>query len=256
LSLGAAGEFPEGERSCEQAFSLARSINHLYSIGVAEYLYGLFFSFKGDGENTVKHERSAVECFEKSQVRNVLPAAWGALGTGYHLLGELDAALESVGKALKMQTDTGLSFFLSYHHCTLSGIHLDLGTWQEARLHAEEALTLARTNHERHREGQAWILLGRVIGKTEPWHTDTAKEHILQGMKIYDELKMKPSYASGYLALGELYAGTGQREKAHENLAKAQAMFEEMGMDYYLARTKKLLESLGMQVENDTDEMS
>ena len=63
-------------------------------------------------------------------------------------------------------------------------------------------------------------------------------------MKIYDELKMKPHYAQGCFALGELYAGAGQTEKARENLTKAQAMFQEMGMDYYLNRTKKLLESL------------
>jgi hypothetical protein len=66
LSLGALGKFAEGERSCEKALSLARDINHLYSIGVAEYLYGALFSYKGDGENMVKHERGAVECLEKS----------------------------------------------------------------------------------------------------------------------------------------------------------------------------------------------
>jgi len=174
-------------------------------------------------------------------VRNpVPPAAWGTLAGGHYLLGKLDAALESAEKALKMQRDTGLSFFLSLHHCTLSGIHLDLGTWQEARLHAEEALSLARTNHERQYEGRASILLGRVIGKTEPSHTNTAEEHILQGMKVLDELKMKPLYATGYLYLGELYAGAGQKEKARENLAKAQAMFEEMGMNHWLGVTRKI----------------
>ncbi|MGD0662147.1 MAG: tetratricopeptide repeat protein [Syntrophorhabdales bacterium] len=177
-------------------------------------------------------------------MRNVLPAAWGQLGAGYHLLGELDAALESSEKAVQMQRDTGLPFFLSLHHFVLGGIHLDLGNWQEARLHAEEALTLARTNHERHVEGRALILLGRVMGKTEPSHTDTAEEHILQGMKMLDELKMKPLYATGYVALGELYAGAGQREKARENLAKAETLFEEMGMDYWLGETRKVLGGL------------
>jgi hypothetical protein len=61
-------------------------------------------------------------------------------------------------------------------------------------------------------------------------------------MKILDELEEKPFYAQGYLSLGELYADSGQKEKALENLKKAEAMFQEMGMDYWLARTKKLLE--------------
>jgi hypothetical protein len=63
-------------------------------------------------------------------------------------------------------------------------------------------------------------------------------------MKIFDELNQKPAYASGCLALGELYAGVGQKERALENLKKAETMFREMGTDYWLVRTKKLLESL------------
>jgi len=71
-----------------------------------------------------------------------------------------------------------------------------------------------------------------------------AEEHILQGIKILEELELKPSYAQGYLFLGELYADAGQKEKALKNLKKAEAMFQEMGMDYWLARTKKLLETV------------
>jgi tetratricopeptide (TPR) repeat protein len=60
-------------------------------------------------------------------------------------------------------------------------------------------------------------------------------------MKMLDELGTRPFYALGYLSLGELYADARQKEKAIENLRKAEAMYQEMGMDYWLARTKKLL---------------
>jgi tetratricopeptide (TPR) repeat protein len=69
-----------------------------------------------------------------------------------------------------------------------------------------------------------------------------AEEHILKGMKILDELETKPFYAQGYFNLGELYTDAGQKEKAIENLKKAEAMYQEMRMDYWLARAKKLLE--------------
>jgi hypothetical protein len=42
--------------------------------------------------------------------------------------------------------------------------------------------------------------------------------------------------------LGEFYLDTSQKEKAKENLKKAEALFQEMGMDYWLDRTRKLLE--------------
>jgi len=41
--------------------------------------------------------------------------------------------------------------------------------------------------------------------------------------------------------LGELYEGTGQNEKALENLKKAEGMFQEMGMDYWLGKTHEVL---------------
>jgi hypothetical protein len=37
---------------------------------------------------------------------------------------------------------------------------------------------------------------------------------------------------------------SGQKDKALENLKKAEGMFREMGMDYWLAKTHKALERL------------
>ena len=71
---------------------------------------------------------------------------------------------------------------------------------------------------------------------------DRAEEYILRGIKISDELKGKPFVSTGYLFLGDLYADMGQREKALENLKTAESMFKEMGMDYWLAKTKEVLE--------------
>ena len=61
-------------------------------------------------------------------------------------------------------------------------------------------------------------------------------------MKIADELKAKPFHAKGHLFLGELYADAGQKERAIESLNNAEPMFQEMGMQYWLDRTRTLLE--------------
>ncbi len=242
-SMGALGEFTEGERLCEKALSFAHQINHLFSMGMAELEYGSLFIFKGDGKNAVKHFQSGIGYLEKSQAVKFLPIAWANLGFGYYLLGEPNTALKSIEKGLKMQTDTGLPLRLSLYHNYLSYVHLNLGNLSEAKLHAEQALNLAQTNHEKISEAESWLQLGRIVGKTGSSQIDKAEEYILQGMKILDELEIKPYYSQGYLYLGELYAGAGQKEKALKNLKKAEAMFQEMGMSYDLARTKKLLET-------------
>jgi len=71
---------------------------------------------------------------------------------------------------------------------------------------------------------------------------DKAEEYVLQGIKMSDELKLRPCFSQGYFFLGELYVDTGQREKALETLKKAEGMMQEMGMDYWQRRTQEVLE--------------
>jgi hypothetical protein len=75
--------------------------------------------------------------------------------------------------------------------------------------------------------------LGRVTGKANPLQSTKAEELLLEGIKLFGGLKIKPFQAEGHLYLEELYADTGQREKALKALRKAKRMFQEMGMDYY-----------------------
>ncbi len=55
---------------------------------------------------------------------------------------------------------------------------------------------------------------------------------------------MKPFSAWGYHYLCEFYADTGQKDKALETLKKAEGMFREMGMDYWLTKTQEVLRKL------------
>ncbi len=86
--------------------------------------------------------------------------------------------------------------------------------------------------------------MGRILGKTDPNQFDRAEESILKGINILEELRLKPSFSQGYLYLGEFYTDIGQKEKAQENLKKAERMFKEMGLDYWLAKTQKVLNRL------------
>ena len=86
--------------------------------------------------------------------------------------------------------------------------------------------------------------MGRIVGRSDPSKKDKAEQYILRGINILKNLKLKPFYTLGRLFLGEFYLDAGQREKATKNLKKADGMFREMGMDYWLARTKEAMERL------------
>jgi class 3 adenylate cyclase/tetratricopeptide (TPR) repeat protein len=241
-ALGYVGRFAEGEQVCEAAISLAKKTNNLYLIGFAEYLYGCLLSCKGDGKNSLTHIQSSIGYLEKAHAVIYLPIVWGFLGLGYLLLGDLRMALKYIEKGHKMHLDVGLHYYLGVYHVGLSMIHFYLGNLNEAKVQAEQALKLSQKNHERYVEGISWLRLGTTVGKMEGAQFHKAEEHILQGMNILEELETKPAYAQGYLALGQLYVDAGQKEKAIENLKKAEAMFQEMGMDFYLAQTRRLWE--------------
>jgi tetratricopeptide (TPR) repeat protein len=93
-------------------------------------------------------------------------------------------------------------------------VHFDLGDLEEAQGCVEQALRLSQKNNEKHWEGCSRIWLGRILGKTERAPDGSEDEYIFQGMKILDELRIKPLSTQGHLFLGEQYADRGHQEKA------------------------------------------
>ena len=86
--------------------------------------------------------------------------------------------------------------------------------------------------------------MGRILVKTDPNQYGRAEESILKGMNILQELRLSPYCSQGYLCLGEFYADTGQKDNAIEILRKAEGMFREMEMYYWLAKTDEILQGL------------
>jgi tetratricopeptide (TPR) repeat protein len=241
-ALGFLGRFTEGQALCEKALRYAMEAEDLFSVVVIENNYGWMFNFKGEASNAVEHLQNGAKCSEEAQMPVLFGLLNSGLGWAHYLAGEPMAAREHAERAIKFQSDTGIPFLLSSAYSTLSVLHLDSGDLEEARRCAEEALRLSQNNNEKWAEGVSRVLMGRVVGRTDASQRAEAEEHVLQGIKIFDELKLKPWRAQGYLHLGELCADMGQQGKALENVKRAQGMFQEMGMDYWVHRTQGVLE--------------
>jgi len=234
--LAATGNFTEGERFLDKGLSFSRDIDNPMSIAMIEMLYGMFYLFKGDAENQVKHYSSSIDYLEKSQMSFFLGVVWTWLGGAYLYSGQTDTALRYAQKGLEMHTDLGLPLFLGSIHWVLSEIHLAFGNLEKALVHAEQAVDLSEKN--------IGINLGRIIAATDRKKSDEAREQMLLGVNMLDELQIRPRYAVGLMYLGEIYADAGQKEEALENLKKAEGMFQEMEMDYWLGKTQEVLAAL------------
>jgi len=244
FSLAMLGNFKKGMEYFERGLRVILAVNHLSSLGVAEAMYGLSFVAKGDGINAIKHLQKSIRHFEEGRTVFILSVAWSGLGSGYYYLGDLEAAKKHMEKGLDITMRGGSEWWISFHYLYLSKIHLDLGDPKNSRSFIEEALKLSQKNSEKHLEGASWTWLGRILGKTDPSQSDKAEECIVKGIKILEEMGIKPWCSEGYLCLGELYADTGKREKALQNMKKAERMFQKMGMDYWLARTQEVMRRL------------
>jgi len=240
-AMGCLGNFQEGQALCEKGLRYALEIDDLNCLVSAETFYGWIFADKGDGENAVEHFQNAIRYCDETQNISMLGPDLAGAGWGYYLMEELETSRKHAERAIRVQSDAEIPYFLSVPYWVLAAIHLDSGELEKARGYAEKAVELSQKHSEKWMEGNSEILLGKILGGMDPPLSNKAEEHILQGIRILNELKIKPYLSQGYLCLGELYADRGQKDKAVEALKKAEAMYHDMGMDYWLYRTQSIL---------------
>jgi class 3 adenylate cyclase/tetratricopeptide (TPR) repeat protein len=236
-SMAQLGNFEEGKIFCETGLRYSTEISDLVALGFSELYYGFFYVAKGSGRLEIEHFQNSIKYFEEAEWPFLLSMTWSGLGLGYYLLGDFERARKHIEKGLHIQRDLGAEAQLAVHYWFLGMVHFDSDDLQKAQDFAEKAVKISQKNNERNIEGESRISLGRILGKVELSKRDKAEESILQGIKILEELKLRPGIAGGYLYLGELYTDTSQREKALENLKKVETEFKDMGMDYWLGRT-------------------
>ncbi|MCP4666357.1 MAG: tetratricopeptide repeat protein, partial [Deltaproteobacteria bacterium] len=209
-----------------------------------EIQYGIVYLAKGDWESSKEHFEKGIRHSEEANFAFVSALSWSGLGYACAMLGDHETGKRHAEKGLKIHRDSGVEMFLSMAHFLLGSIHLKLGDLNKARGLAEEALRLSQKSNEKFMEAWSLLLLGQISGKTGPLEIDKAEECILKGIGICKGLKLKAIYSLGYLYLGQLYLNAGEKEKAADNLKKAEGMFQEMGMDYWLGKARESLAGL------------
>jgi len=243
FALAGIGNFQEGQAQCEKALRFSHKLNDMASIASVECMYSLLFAAQGDGKRAVEIAEQAIKHAEPLQNVVGLSLAWHVLGLGHYFLGDYKNALKYMDKGGEIACDSGIpdaSVFFA-NRCL---VYIALGDLETARSWAEKGLELAQKEQDKRSEGLLSMQLGLLLAMQDKSRLAEAEGYILRGMKIVNEFKLRPLYAHGCLYLGELYTHTGRREKALETLQKAEAMYREMGMDYWLRRTQEILAKL------------
>ncbi|MBI4767029.1 MAG: guanylate cyclase, partial [Deltaproteobacteria bacterium] len=245
LSLAHNGRFEEGKLFLEKALQNAEKLGDPVTLGLTLLFYGCSYTVKGDWKSAKEFLEKTLKYSEEEKFLMVVVIGLIFIGYVYSHLGDPETGRIQAEKGLKMIRDSGIEAFLSCGYWFMGSTHLNLEDMESAQISLEEALRLSRKNGEKGWEGLALAGLGRVFSKKDPRDKIKAEEFFSQGLAILNEQKMKPWVAQGYMFLGEFYLDGGEKEMALQNLKEAEAMFLEMGMDYWLGRTRDALARIG-----------
>jgi tetratricopeptide (TPR) repeat protein len=156
----------------------------------------------------------------------------------YTLAGRIGEGLPLLELAVAQAASMGLMYGHSLWVSLLGEGYLLAGRLEEAQARPTEALSFARTHHERAYEATALRLLGEIHVHRQPPAIEAAEECYNRAFALADELRMRPLVAHCHLGLGKLYQRTDKREQAREHLATATTMYREMGMTYWLEKAE------------------
>jgi len=238
------GDFQKGEAFYGKGLHTAITIDQDQTMGMVENLCGFGYLVKGDWMLASEHLKASIKYLEKAKVSFELGMAWSGLGYSCSHLGDLETGRKHIDAGMAIQRESWIEIGLADQYFMLSHCQLESGDSGSARDSVEKALELSKRHHEKLVEGQCLIWLGKVLYSMQSAENEQAEDSIQRGISILYELKTKHFLSIGYLILGEFYNAVGRHDESLKNLHLAEVMFQEMGMEYWLAKTQEVLETV------------
>jgi tetratricopeptide (TPR) repeat protein len=242
--MGMLGDFEGALNFCEKGLTDAGSYGNKMTQGISEYYYGFVLMNRGDWEMAKGHLQKGIQLCEEASFLQPLALVWSGLGVCDAVTGDPEGGRAHVEKGLKIHREAHIEWNSPILLYSLGLCHFYSGDLGKAIDVMEEAYGLSEKSQERHSSGKIQIWLGRMTGKADSQKENEAVETIQKGLKILSALETRPDVSIGHLFLGELYKNLGRVGKASGPLKEAAEMFEEMGMDYWLKKTRAILEKL------------
>jgi len=246
-ALAMMGDFEEAKSVLDIGFKTSLEADDTYGNGWVGLFILLESFLEGQADEIFDHCHRVIDCFRETGIELVSGLAWSLLGGGYLFAGDLHAAKDCAEKAARINEEVGLAVLKPFIDTIFCLTLLPLGQLENARERAEEAVRLSKESQGKTFELFALATLGRIAGEADPAQLDIAEQHILQSISLAEEMHARPIIALGHLFLGEIFEIASRREKALENLLKAEGIYQDTGVppnSYWLTRTQKALARL------------
>ncbi|SDR64314.1 adenylate/guanylate cyclase [Rhizobiales bacterium GAS113] len=241
-SLAELGEFGAAMLHAREAFRIAESVSHVYSLAFAYYGIGTVLVARGEVPGSIAALERGLDLCRSRNLPLMLPLLGTSLGRAYCLAARADEAIglleEAERQAVAMARTGGHAMLL----VRLGEAYLQVLRVGDAGRCARQALTLSREHTERGLEAHALRLLGE-LGVDDPPALDESEAFYHQAIARAEELEMRPLLAQCYLGLGVRHHRVGRRTSADSHLNTALALFRALDMPFWLDRAQAHLAS-------------
>jgi tetratricopeptide (TPR) repeat protein len=237
-SLAEVGAFAEGSTWAEEALRIAEAAEVTFSRVMAYLAMGLVALRQGELDRGIAALERGLELCQSANLQFWFPRVGSALGCAYTLTGRGAEGLPLLEQAVAQGMAIGQMVFQPLWVAYLAEAYLVSGRREEALVHGERALALARQHKERGHEAYALRLLGEIHTRYDPPAVEPAAHHYRQALTLAEELGMRPLMAHCHHGLGRLYAKTGQQKQARTALSTAMEMYRTMEMTFWLPQVE------------------
>jgi tetratricopeptide (TPR) repeat protein len=241
---GELGAFAEGSVLGEEGLRMAEAMAHPASLMYGYWGLGLLALYQGDLQGALPTLERAIRICQDANLSFYFPWMAATLGAAYTLAWRVADAVSLLTQATAQATAMRVAYFETLCHLYLGEAQLRAGRLEEAQALAEQALALASTHQEQGHLAYALRLLGDIAAHREPPETEPAEAHYQQALALAAELGMRPLQAHCHRDLGTLYAATGQPEQARVELETTIALYHAMDMTFWLPQAEAALTQL------------
>jgi tetratricopeptide (TPR) repeat protein len=238
------GRFLEAQTDADDAVRIAEAVEHPASLTLAYWAVGLVHFARGDFSGAKRFLEHSLKILREANLPLLSHYVARSTGRAYAYSGRANEAILLLeGTAERDRSKNRMS----HHALTLIAIaeaNLLAGKLSEAKSQAEKALKLSCERKEPGHQAYALHVLGEIASRPERLEREAAEEAYRRSMALADGLGMQPLLSHCHLGLGKLYRQSGKIEESKEHLTVAAKMFHEMGMNSWLERAQKELDSL------------
>jgi hypothetical protein len=137
----------------------------------------------------------------------------------------------------------GTVFLVALGKAFLAVCALALGELDTVPARCQEALRVAEETSDRFAQAVAYRALAEALTLGNTPDRQRAEQAMGEALRLWKELAFNPELARTYVSYARLLQGRGQQDMATYYLTEAIAMFQEMDVDWDLARAEQMLTS-------------